>query len=239
MRSRFTAAILLIAFSINGCGQVATPKNPALPTAAETAPPPPASTNTVVPIQVTELTPTVWKEVRDERFGFGIAVPCWWLIMPITPGGIGGTMIIKNYDDAYFNAHSNKGFWDWPNGTLKLDVIIFEGADPSKSDAEAYMANVDPTMEGLVSVETQQTGSHTATVLTLTNLINTNDPNSRVFIYRFVQNKLLLINPVPQSIIDTPDFQALLSSIVLSPEEQINLPTITPAPALIDASCAQ
>jgi hypothetical protein len=44
--------------------------------------------------------------------------------------------------------------------------------------------------------------------------------------------------PVPQTIIDTPDFQALLSSIVLTPDEQITLPTITPAPALIDASCA-
>jgi hypothetical protein len=90
-----------------------------------------------------------------------------------------------------------------------------------------------------VSAEQQQFGAHTATVLTVANLVNTNDPDMRLFFYRPSPNILIMIVPVPQTIIDTPDFQALLSSIVLTPDEQITLPTITPAPALIDASCAQ
>jgi hypothetical protein len=41
-------------------------------------------------------------------------------------------------------------------GTLKLDLVVMEGIDPAKSDAEAYMGFVDPTMSALVSAEQQQ-----------------------------------------------------------------------------------
>jgi hypothetical protein len=101
------------------------------------------------------------------------------------------------------------------------------------------MQFVDPTMTGLVSAESQQIGAHTATVLTLSNLVNTNDPNAKMFIFRRTQNTLLMVFPIPQTITNTPDFQAILASIVLAPDEQVTLPTITPAPALINASCVQ
>jgi len=180
-----------------------------------------------------------WKPIRDMRYGFGLAVPCWWLFTPIPADAIGGgAMTIKNYDDAYFTANSNKGFWDWPNGTLKLDVIVMEGIDPANSDIDGYLQFSDPTMERLVSVESQQLGSRTAIIGTFANLNNTNDPDVKLFFFRLAPDKLLMINPVPQSIIDTPDFQALLASVVLTPDEQVSLPLITPAPALIDASCA-
>lgn len=182
---------------------------------------------------------SAWKAIRDSRYGFGLAVPCWWLVSPIPAEGFGGVMTIINYDEAYRNANSTKGSWDWPNGALKLDVIVQEGIDPAKSDADAYMQFVDPTMSGLVSAEPQQIGAYTLTVLTLSNLDNTNDPNTQMFVHRLAPDKLLMVVPFPQSIIVTADFQAILASIVLTPDEQISLPTITPAPALIDASCMQ
>ena len=182
---------------------------------------------------------SAWRSVRDPRYGFGHAIPCWWLIDPIPSNGISGVETIKNYDEAYFNAHSQKGFWDWPNGALKLDIVVIEGIDPAKADAEAYMASVDPTMTGLLSSDVQQFGTHSATVATLVNLDNPNDSNTTVFLFRLAPDKLLMVVPIPQSIIDTPDFQAILASVVLTPSEQITLPTITPAPALINSSCAQ
>jgi hypothetical protein len=109
---------------------------------------------------------------------------------------------------------------------------------PCKANSWGAALIADPTKTGIVSAEQQQFGAHTATVLTVANLVNTNDPDMRLFFYRPSPNILIMIVPVPQTIIDTPDFQALLSSIVLTPDEQITLPTITPAPALIDASCA-
>jgi len=160
-------------------------------------------------------------------------------VNPIPADGVGGAMTVKNYDEAYFNAHSTKGFWDWPNGALKIDLFIIEGVDPAKSDADAFMALSDPTATGLVSAQVLQTGTHTTTELVLSNLVNRNDPDTRIFIYRLAPDKILGVASTPQSIIDTPDFQALLASIVPNPNEPIILPTLTPAPALIDASCAQ
>jgi hypothetical protein len=179
-----------------------------------------------------------WKEIRDTRYGVGLAVPCWWLVDPIPAEGFGGVMTIKNYDEEYFTMHSNKGSWNWPNGTLKLDIVVMEGVDPAKSDADAYMQFVDPTMTGLVSAEPQQIGVNTVTVLTLANLVNTNDPNTQLFVYRFSPDTLLLVAPIPQTIVDTPDFQAILASIVLTSEEQVVFPTIIPASPLIPAFCA-
>lgn len=216
------------------------------PSVAPAETPAPIPTEELLPIPTqTDSSPqpelpvaTAWKAVRDARYGFGLAVPCWWLVNPIPEQGFGGVMTITNYNEAYFMANSTKGFWDWPNGTLKLDIVVMEGIDPAKSDAEAYMGFVDPTMSGLVSAEQQQFGLHTATLMTFANLINTNEPHTRVFIHRLGPDKLLVVSPIPQTIIEAPDFQAILASIVLRPDEQIALPTITPAPALIDAPCA-
>jgi len=229
---------LVIAFLISGCSynaQILTP------------PPAPESNvglsqpalETTQPADTAAPTSNAWKEVRDPRFGFGLAMPCWWLVNPISTEGVGGLMTVKNYDETYFNAHSTKGFWEWPNGALKIDLFITEGVDPAKSDVDAYMALTDSTATGLVSANPVQIGTRTATELVLSNLVNRNDPDSRIFIYRIAPDKILGVAPTPQNIIDTPDFQALLASIVLNPSEPITLPAITPAPALIDAACAQ
>jgi len=238
MKTRLLPILILLVLLGSACAPVAMPAVEA-PTLIPTEEPLSVPTQTEIPLQPEQPVSTAWRAVRDQRYGFGLAVPCWWLVDPIPVGGFGGAMTIKNYDEAYFNAHSNKGFWDWPNGTLKLDVIVMEGVDPAKSDADAYMQFVDPTMTGLVSSESQQIGANTVTVLTLSNQVNTNDPNIQLFVYRLSPGILLMVNPIPQTIIDTPDFQALLASIVLTPDEQITLPTIAPAPALIDATCAQ
>ena len=179
---------------------------------------------------------TDWRAVRDPRYGFGFAIPCWWLTNEITSDN--GLYTVKNYDDAYFNANSSKGFWDWPNGTLKLDIVVFEGSDPAISDADAFMQQSDPTITGLVSAEQMQYGSHMATTVVLSNVNNPSEPHTRLFLFRIAPDKLLMINPIPQSIIDTADFQALLTSVVFTTDEQIALPLINPAPALIESSCA-
>jgi hypothetical protein len=179
---------------------------------------------------------TDWRAVRDPRYGFGFAIPCWWLTNEIASDN--GLYTVKNYDDVYFNANSSKGFWDWPNGTLKLDIVTMEGIDPALSDTDAFMQLSDPTMTSLVSAEQIQYGSHLATAVVVSSVNSPSDPPVKLFLFRFAPDKLLLVNPIPQSIIDTPDFQALLASVVLNADEQIALPLITPAPALIDASCA-
>lgn len=215
----------------------ATPTPQALPPLEQT---PPALTEEPVPVPQAESLSAAWKEVRDARYGFGLAVPCWWLVSPIPSQSFGGVMGLTNYDEAYFMANSQKGFWNWPNGTLKIDVVVMENINPALSDTDAYMAMVDTSMEVLVASETRQTGLHTATVVTLQNQINQNDPSIRIFLYRLAPDKFIMFNPIPQNIIDTPDFQAILASIALTPQETVTIPTSAPAATpLIEASCMQ
>jgi len=230
--------LIVIALSVSACAPsvsqtdisvapISIEEPQIIPTQAESAPQP------ELPVA------SSWKPIRDMRYGFGLAVPCWWLFTPIPEDAIGGGVLtIKNYDDAYFMANSSKGFWDWPNGALKLDVIVMEGIDPAKSDVDGYLQFSDPNMERVDAVESQQFGLHSATIASLANVNNPNDPITKVYLFRLAPDKLLMINPIPQSIIETPDFQAILASFVLTPDEQVNLPTITPASALISASCA-
>lgn len=237
MKNKPAIFLVLVVLILNACAPSAAPlEETSAPVLTQE--PLPISTPTESAPQPELPVATAWKAVRDARYGFGLAVPCWWLVSPIPEQGFGGVMTITNYDEAYFMANSNKGFWDWPNGTLKLDIVVMEGIDPTKLDTEAYMGFVDPTMNALVSAEEQQFGSHSTTVLTFANLINTSEPHTRVFIRRLAPDKLLVVSPIPQTIIDAPDFQAILGSIVLTRDEQIALPNITPAPALIDAPCA-
>jgi len=232
MNQKFALGFAAVAWMLSAC----FPLNK-----ATEQPPAPINTETseITPAPTDVSSTSSWRAVRDTRYGFGFVVPCWWLVRPIPADSVGGGLVsIANYDEAYYAAHSTKGFWDWPNGALKIEIIVMEGVDPSNSDADAYMGFVDPTMTSLISADPMELGSNTVTVATLANLINTNDPDIRIFIYRPAPSVILFVVPTPQSIINSTDFQALLNSIVLSADQEINLPAITPGPALIDASCA-
>lgn len=232
MTNKSVPFLILLVLLISACSSSVTILE--TPSAASSATTPAAAL-----ASKTSTQSNLWKTVRDPRYGFGLAVPCWWLVSPIPADGLGGVMTIKNYDEAYFNTHSTKGFWNWPNGTLKLDVVVMEGVDPSKSAADAYQALMDTASEKIIAVQSQATGSHTATELTIANLNNTADQNTRIFVYRLTPDKIIVINPTPQNIIDTPEFQAMLSSLAMTPDEQVTLPTIVPAPALINTTCTQ
>jgi len=235
---KISSLLLGISLLISACTSAIMPTED-VPTPTSTEKPAPIALETT-PNYRDEPDPAwqFWKEVHNTRYGFGLAVPCWWLVDPIPAEGFGGVMTIKNYDEEYFNMHSNKGFWDWPNGSMKIDVVIMEGIDPVKSDADAYMQFVDPSTTGLVSTEQQRVGKNLATVLTLSNLVNANDPNTKIFAFRHKRNSLIIVVPTPQTAIDTPDFQAILASFVLTKYEGISLPMTIPSPALIKARCA-
>ena len=233
MKTKINVLVLFVLL-ISACAPAVQPTETVVEP-IQTEEPLPAQTEEAAP-QPEQPVSTAWRAVRDARYGFGFAIPCWWQTNPIEADG--ALYTVRNYDDTYFNEHSDKGFWEWPNGTLKLDIVVFEGADPAKSDADAYIQIADPSMVGLVSAEIRQFGSHAGTVTVLANLDNPNAENATVVLFRLAPDKLLMVNPIPQTIIDTPDFQALLSSVVLSQDEQVTLPIITPSPALINASCA-
>lgn len=238
MKNKSLLLLLLVTLFVSSCSPSVSPTEE-LPVPSPTEKPLSIPTQIEPTSQPEQIIPTAWRIVRDARYGFGLAVPCWWIVNPIPEGGFGGAMTIYNYDEAYFNSHSTKGFWDWPNGTLKMDVIVMEGIEPANSDIDGYLQFSDPSMERVDSVESQQFGSHNATVASLANVDNPNSPVTKVYFFRLAPDKLLMVNPIPQDIINTSDFQAILASIVLTTDEQVTIPNTPPAPALIDASCIQ
>ena len=83
MKTKITPLVLLVLL-ISACAPAVSQ--------TETAPAP-ETISTEEPLSApvpTELAPqpeqpvvTSWKAVRDQRYGFGLAMPCWWLFTPI------------------------------------------------------------------------------------------------------------------------------------------------------------
>ena len=165
MKTKINVLVLFVLL-ISACAPVTESTNISVEP-LQTEEPLPAPTEDTAPQSELPVS-TAWRAVRDMRYGFGFAIPCWWQTNPIESDG--ALYTVRNYDDAYFNANSNKGFWEWPNGTLKLDLVVFEGVDPALSDADAYIQIADPSMVGLVSADVRQFGSHAGTITVLANL---------------------------------------------------------------------
>jgi hypothetical protein len=74
--------------------------------------------------------------------------------------------------------------------------------------------------------------------MTFANLINTNEPHTRVFIQRLAPDKLLVVVAHPANDYRSPRLSGdpRLHRAEAS-DEQIALPTITPTLALINAPC--
>ena len=198
---------------------------PVLPTAEPSATPEPAASG-------------VWTEYRDSRYGIGLAYPCWWVMYPMPAEGYGGTISLRSFDEDYFRANSVKGQWKdgiVPEGVFAVDFAVFEGIDPAASNADAYPR--DPEMSTIVSSEDKLIGQNQATVIQLQNLNSPDDPLFTAIVFRLAPDKIILFITQQQDRLDSPDLQGILSSLSLSPDQPIAVPTVEPHPPLIPAVC--
>ena len=51
---------------------------------------------------------TSWIEYRDARYGYGVAIPCHWIVVPTPLEGEFATLTLRSYDEA-FRAANSKG----------------------------------------------------------------------------------------------------------------------------------
>ncbi len=208
---------------------------------------------TPAPAQVTETAPeqnpaaatapasSNWVSYRDPRYGIGFAYPCWWLITPFPTDGYFGTLSLRSIDDAYALAHTTKGEWTGgaaPEGVFLIDLGVFEGVDPAKSDVDGYAQFIDTTMEAIASSQEQIIGQNKFTVVQIKNVNNDQAPLYQVYLLRIAPDKLLLVNVKEQDRLQTNDIQGLLSSISQNPDQPIAMPSVTPHEPLIPAACA-
>jgi len=206
----------------------------------------PAAVSTL-PIQPTVETGTTpaapaansaWVQHRDARYGIGLAYPCWWIMYPMPADGSGGTLGLRSFDEDYLRAHSVRGEWPdgiAPEGVFTADFVVFEDIDSAKSNVEAYP--IDPSMTAIASSEDKLIGQNQATVIQLKDLVNSNAPLFKVILFRLAPDKLLAFVSQQQDRLDSVDLQGILTSLSLSPDQPIILPTDAPHAPLIPAGC--
>jgi hypothetical protein len=210
--------------------------DPAVTPSAVSAPP-----TEVAPATAAPVASHVWTEYRDPRYGIGLAYPCWWLLTPMSADGVGGTLTLRSFDEQYFLAHSIKGNWQdgiMPDGVFAIDIGVFEQIDPSKSNAEAWAAMLDTSMSTLVASEERMIGQNQATVIQLQNMVNSSDPLTTLFLFRLAPDKILMFSVLQQDRLASNDIQGILTSLSLSPDQPVSIPSVAPHEPLIAAACA-
>ena len=211
--------------------------HPVETTAPESVPP-----TEIVPATETQPASILWTGYRDPRYGIGLAFPCWWVFTPMPTEGYGGAMTLRSFDEEYFRAHSIKGNWNDsvpPEGVFALDIGVFEGIDPALSTVDAWATLTDPTMSMIAASEERVVGQNTATVIQIQNLVNSSDPPFTMYLYRLAPDKILMVSPFFQDRLDANDIQGILTSLSLSPDVPIQVPTVAPHEPLIPAACAK
>lgn len=232
MRRRIWIALLSLGLLSMACGlQGEMP--PALPVDAATASP--AQAPTLEPAPVLQETPaaqssaSAWKEYRDARFGYGLALPCFWSYYPTPPAGNFAAMTARNYGEEFFQAHSVRGEWvdgNWPEGTMALSVIAIEGIDPSLTMEEAidYIYKNYSSEQTVESIEPVRYGDHNGVLVTVTDGLAGGGTHRLVY-FPLSPDTLLSMVFTPDSALEHPDAQAILASLAIAVDEPVELPT--------------
>ena len=83
----------------------------------------------------------------------------------------------------------------------------------------------DPRRVPIVSSEDKLIGQNQATVVQLQDLVNSNAPLFTAIVFRLAPDKLMIFVTQQQDRLDSADFQGILNSLSLSPDQPIVVPT--------------
>jgi hypothetical protein len=248
MFTRSITFLVILSALLAACAPQPAPVSTDMPAAEATATQAPTAVSTL-PVQPTlevQSIPTTeqpavkspWIQYRDTRYGIGVAYPCWWIMYPMPAEGSGATLSLRSFDEDYFRANSVKGQWKdgiAPEGAYAADFLVFEGINPALSNAEAYPR--DPETSAIASSEDTIIGQNPATIIQLQDLVNSNDSLFTAIVFRLAPDKLMIFVTQQQDRLDSVDLQSILTSLSLSPDQPILLPTSEPHPPLIPAAC--
>ncbi len=172
-----------------------------------------------------------WVEYRDARYGYGIAVPCYWPIIPTPLEGFAATMTMHSYTEEYFAANSERGEWlggIWPDGALKADVIVWENVPAEQTLVEFLTAGFESDTQEITATEEVTFGLHPALVAhTLTTF-----GEGLVALFRISPDRVLMFVPFPPERFENPDMLLVLASLALTADEAVTLPTVAPGAPL-------
>jgi hypothetical protein len=214
-----TATPMLVTTSTQSITSTVTPR----PTNTVEAPTP---TPTSTPVPEATASP-LWTEYRSARYGYGLALPCFWVIYPGTD-----QPTIMSYDEAFLQTHSIRGHWlnnEWPDRAIKIDVWVSEAIDPSLSLAEAASQSLETENMYVYATQEVTIGSHPAV---LAEMRDRNDASVSYLIpaFRLAPDRLLFFGVRPRHALSSSDVKAILESLALSPYQEIVIPDVPPEP---------
>ena len=208
-----------------------TPEPTATPSPAPVQDPEPTSEATA---EVVTPGSAQWTTYRDLDDGYGFALPCFWLNDGTT---------LRSYDDAFAMENSIRGVWrdlQAPEGVVKIDTGVLDYAeynldlDTSLGDAITSVAG-DPYGDGrpvFESIEETTIAGRTAqrVILGPANDMWGGEGPRDSYYFPMEPGRWFRFFVLPSEAIETATVQGILSSLVLSAGEEIQIPAVEPDP---------
>jgi len=176
----------------------------------------------------------LWKEYHDPRYGYGVALPAHWTVYPTPADATDGAMTTASFDEAYFLAHSTKGWWTngvIPEGAIKMDFVGITDKYP-ELDLESSINKIYSQNEETVVLSTEPAvyNGYEATLMTTASPNNLEETYTSV-VFRLANDKFLMVTAYWGEAFSSTDVEAILNSFAY-PGEPVILPKIAPHPPL-------
>ncbi len=127
---------------------------------------------------------------------------------------------------------SMRGHWidnEWPSGAVKLDLNVLDyelwGIEAGIPAVEAIPLLIGDAIQ---EIEPAILGDHPAYLVTLGDMEDSTLPD-QLHVLELEPGKLLVIVVYPRLALQSADVQMILASLVLSPEQEVQLPGLPPA----------
>ncbi len=165
-----------------------------------------------------------WTSYSNPQFGYGIMIPSQWQAK-VPPGtGQVATMTVMNYDDANV-IQTGIPEAEWPEGTLKIDIVTIEDNDPTLEFSDAMKGYFlhDPYVLSDVTMNGKIGASDAYTIF----FVNSNDSSDTIKALgtRFSENRIILIFLCPERAWAYPGVQEIIDSITLSQDTKMETPS--------------
>ena len=167
-----------------------------------------------------------WKEMEDPYYGIRFAVPCFWHVDKPEGYYRGMAYSIRNYSYEYSARfpRNEKEFWE--SGGIKIDMAFPKKAHRGTS-MEDYVAHLHIHAEAddfeLISTEAISVNGQKALLVTTKSVFGI----GHFYLFDLNEDAFLVFNLSP-GVLDNPDVQAILHSLVIGPDIHVVIPDSPP-----------
>ncbi|MBN2444864.1 MAG: discoidin domain-containing protein [Spirochaetales bacterium] len=172
-----------------------------------------------------------WVEFRDDRFGYGVMVPSEWEIKEAPDAGHLSTTSIMNYDSEQI-VQTGISDVEWPEETLKVDIIVIENIETGTPFDQAIRDNLLDLPYILTDVlPDSEYGLSGAMAI---RFVNSNNPSDSIRSLGtwLGPDKIMTLFLYPETAWQRPAVKEIIGSMSFSPDTKTRRPQVLPFPAI-------